>query len=244
MVQLDRQGLKVEVPEVHLFSDRRARVSRWFLGNPKLWPPNEPGCYTYDRIAGREFGTCPDSTDECETWCYAKRISDPHLLLVMKRNGEQDLPELPEDAKVVRIHVSGDFDTSRYIRNWIEMVMFHPDVQFFGYTRAWRSEHLRRWVDTLRIQPNVQLFASVDYSMSDAEIKEVAGAGWRLSWIDKDDRLLETKSEFIKEPVTGVARKVYGYVCPEETGRKPNCLACGYCIWGKKGDVVFPLHGG
>ena len=32
-------------------------------------------------------------------------------------------------------------------------------------------------------------------------------------------------------------------VCREEWGEKENCEACGYCFRGKRGDVVFPIHG-
>ena len=31
-------------------------------------------------------------------------------------------------------------------------------------------------------------------------------------------------------------------ICPEETGDKPNCLACGYCFEGKRNDVTFLQH--
>jgi hypothetical protein len=32
------------------------------------------------------------------------------------------------------------------------------------------------------------------------------------------------------------------YVCPEETGRKPDCESCRYCFHGQRNDVTFLEH--
>jgi hypothetical protein len=39
-----------------------------------------------------------------------------------------------------------------------------------------------------------------------------------------------------------IADMTPSYVCPEETGRKKNCVECGYCFEGQKHDVTFLEH--
>ena len=135
----------------------------------------------------------------------------------------QDVPSLPADAKVVRIHVSGDFDTPSYILTWIGLCDFHPSVLFFAYTRSWRVPELLPFLETLESLPNVQLFASMDESTPESPPN-----GWRVAWV-RDGVELEGYENIL--------------LCPEEVGLKPNCEACGYCFRGKRGDVVFPIHG-
>lgn len=229
---------------VHLPDTRGVTISRWGRGNTKL---GMDGVYTYSRLPGRpdgryesvafaagfepgtSTGTCPGSTEECESICYAKRVIDtPPVWDVWARNsldtnGAEVLAEpLPSDAKIVRIHVSGDFDTPLYIQHWIKVVLEHPDVLFFGYTRSWRVPELLFDLNRLRALPNVELFASMDKS-----IAELPPQGWRRAWIENDSR---------------IGRDVPSYVCPEQTGRKANCQECGYCIVGRKNDVTFLLH--
>lgn len=46
------------------------------------------------------------------------------------------LRDLPENAKVVRIHVSGDFFNPNYLHAWIAVAELRPDVVFYGYTKS------------------------------------------------------------------------------------------------------------
>ena len=153
-----RSALNVPVEEltVHLIEDRRATISRWGLGNSKLGKR----VYTFSRVAGRDGGTCPGSTDACEDVCYAKRMAAPGSPLAALfdiNTAKPDLSGLPADAKIVRIHVSGDFDTPAYVQQWIELAQERPEVKFFGYTRSWRVfSRLRRHGGTGRRQGQVR----------------------------------------------------------------------------------------
>lgn len=221
---------------VYLIEDRESTISPWGRGNNKLGP----NVYTYSKLPGRIGGSCPGSTAECEMICYAKRVvSNRPVWELWRTNTERgaELPPLPADAIVVRIHVSGDFDSRAYIANWIRLVRQRPAVKFWGYTRSWQVPELLGRLERLRDEPNVQLFASVDKSMT-----ELPEPGWRRAWIDGDERLLFSGENF---------RRISGqignpnerpYVCPEETGRKKDCVSCQYCISGRKGDVVFLEH--
>lgn len=237
----ERSSLKLPRSElvVHLIEDRRAMISPWGLGNSKLGPR----VFTYSKLPGRVGGTCPGSSPECEMICYVKRVmtSNPPVWDLWTQNTLRgdEVPPLPEEAEVVRFHVSGDFDTVQYIVNWCGLVNLHPDVRFFGYTRSWRVSGLVPWLEQLRDYPNVQLFASVDKT-----IEELPPAGWRIAWLETDPRA-RANGEISEQNFRAVERgrgPETVLVCPEETGDKPNCTECRYCIDGRRGDVLFLEH--
>ena len=122
----------------YLVEDRNGRVSAYGRGNSKIGP----GIYTYSRLPGLMGGTCPGATAYCESVCYAKRVVDnvPVWDLWRRNSSEGLVPMPPLDAKVVRWHVSGDFDTREYIAQWRRIVHIRSDVRFFGYTRSCRAQ--------------------------------------------------------------------------------------------------------
>lgn len=258
-----QHALTIRLPDT-----RGVIISRWGTGNEKL---GTDGVYTYSRLPGSpdgrfaaasykagfapntSIGTCPGSTEACETICYAKRVVNTAVWDVWKRNSDSEtLPweddPLPADAKIVRIHVSGDFTTQSYIEAWIALATRRSEVLFFGYTRSWNVPQLLPGLERFRALPNVQLFASMDGDM------ELPPEGWRRAWLEDDIRAIsgggpgdEQGLEFFLGEGIHNFKAVDGepvYVCPEETGRKPNCQACGYCIRGTSGDVVFLVHSG
>lgn len=252
--------MKAQPLVVYLPDTRGVEISRYGRGNRKIGT----GVYTYSRLAGAEYGSCPGSSDECEAICYAKRIKGPVLGIYAQNMGD-DVPELPSDAKLLRIHVSGDFDTVEYIEEWITQLMRRPDVTAWAYTRSWRVPALLESLERLRALPNMQLFASMDPS-----IDEMPPRGWRRAWLDRawdkqePGRPLERRlvygllgrryyatSPFEGAPLimgnsldntTVLADGVSSYICPEETGRKPDCESCRYCFDGKQNDVTFLEH--
>lgn len=250
-----RQFLTLYVPDT-----RGVTVSRFGRGNLKI---GMDGVYTYSRLPGDtgevalgmpsrpdwryedEHGTCPGATIECQAICYAARpVTEKGVVYQMwKRNSEtEDVPRiLPDDAKIVRIHVSGDFTSPEYIAGWRLLVENHPHVRFFGYTRSWRVSSLLPHLEGLREQPNVQLFASMDSSTT-----RLPPPGWRIAWIEGDARLRDVQSRLhvvdVRENRNHASPTAYSFTCPEETGHKPNCESCNYCILGEKGDVTFLRH--
>jgi hypothetical protein len=220
---------------VHLPDTRGVVISPFGKGNLKLGP----NVYTYSRVAGKYelMGTCPGSTPECEEICYAKRITGIVREQYRVNSLRSTVPELPEDARYLRIHVSGDFDTPDYINGWRGRLLQRPDVTAWAYTRSWRVPHLAEWLEELRALPNMQLFASMDIST-----KEMPPAGWRVAWIDEDHRANLTDTKLDNRLTIHDGTIGWGYVCPEQTGRKVNCEQCRYCFDGQKHDVIFLQH--
>lgn len=221
---------------VYLPDTRGVVLSPFGKGNLKLGP----NVYTYSRLAGRYelMGTCPGSTPECEEICYAKRITGVVREQYYRNSQTPVVPKLPDDARYLRIHVSGDFDTKEYIYNWCDELELRPDVTAWAYTRSWRVPELVEPLEMLRRLPNIQLFASMDLST-----EEAPPAGWRIAWIDGDYRV---QGESDNRRIMQLSREGEtwrrGYVCPEQTGRKVNCEECRYCFDGKRHDVIFLKH--
>lgn len=205
--------------EVMLPDTRGVVISPWGRGNTKLGGE----VITYSKEA---VETCPGATEWCKEHCYARRIAGP-VLDVYKANAGFVVPDLPTFEPrfdweahwnpIVRIHVSGDFDSVAYINSWIALCKDNPNTIFWAYTRSWRVEGLLPSLEILRALPNVQLFASVDRDT------DLPPKGWRIAFIKGDSR-------------------AKGIVCPEELGTKENCQTCKYCWKGKRGNVIFLPH--
>lgn len=152
--------------------------------------------------------TCPGASEWCKRECYAKKGT--FHFAYPHYLGEIKIPD--KMPAICRIHVSGDFDTVDYV-DWIHgVVASNPGTLFWAYTRSWTIPELLPALERLRELPNIQLFASTDESMAD-----VPPAGWRIAFITGDNFM--------------------GMTCLEQTGRMPNCKACGYCFRKQAGNV-------
>lgn len=237
---------------VYLPDTRGVEISRYGRSNLKLGAD----VFTYSRVAGsreyekagtRQFvmGTCPGATPECEEICYAKRICEGPVARVHNENScTDDVPPIPEECKTLRLHVSGDFNSVIYVRNWIAQLTERPDVTCWAYTRSWRVPELLPHLEVLRALPNVQLFASMDRSHDD-----VPPAGWRRAWIDGDTRAGTPVDIHAHADVDWHNKRnartfdgAMSYTCPEETKHVSDCLTCGYCFEGRVNDVTFLRH--
>jgi hypothetical protein len=232
--------MKMQPMTFYLPDTRGVELSRFGKGNRKIGM----NVFTYSRLAGKDQ-TCPGATEECEAICYAKRITGAVMRnLYVENTIAGQVPEIPVEAKLLRLHVSGDFDDVQYIESWIERLQARPDVTCWAYTRSWRVPTLLPALERLRALPNVQLFASMDASCA-----ELPPIGWRRAWIHRtehsarwaewgpDERLLVGDRLAVN-----VADGTSVYVCPEETGHKQDCESCRYCFDGQRNDVVFLEH--
>lgn len=235
--------------------------ARYGKGNTKIGT----NVYTYSRLPGLQgraalgfahegaripegdshSGTCPGATDECQRICYARGpVTERGPVFAMwERNSLTDsVPPIPAEATLLRIHVSGDFNSAAYIDAWCRRLQERPDVLTWAYTRSWRVPSLLTALETIRALPNMHLFASMDKSHTD-----LPPAGWRRAWIDGDSRAgdPQTVRAHMDDPVTHNLTTFDGgatYVCPEETKRVLDCERCGYCFSGQKNDVTFLEH--
>lgn len=100
--------------------------------------------------------TCHWRTKQCEFYCYAKKAEAmyPDCLPCRERNLEESKKEnfVPDMIKVIqwnlqrpskkgkqcyfRIHESGDFYSLEYLKSWIQIAKYFPNVIFTAYTKA------------------------------------------------------------------------------------------------------------
>jgi hypothetical protein len=69
---------------------------------------------------------------------------------------EGGVPKIPEKAKHIRIHMSGDFYSQDYFDMWLKICSEHPEVEFWAYTKS-----LNYWVKSIdKVPKNLVLTAS------------------------------------------------------------------------------------
>lgn len=175
-------------------------------------------------------------TEICGSLCYD--VKSPKILLGGLRNLKKPTwysydakyqPDKFEEklryelkyiaTNVVRIHVGGDFFCNQQVEVWIKLIKEFKEKKFFAYTRAWRDPEMYELLAQLRDIENMQLFASVDDQTG------LPPKGWRVAQM--------TAVHDLKKSV----------VCPEQTGRKKNCLHCTLCFTDNKANITFILHG-
>jgi hypothetical protein len=129
---------------LHLAREKQCKVTSFDLPAGYTCPAaNE--CQSFaDKITGK-------ITDgkNCKFRCYAANMEAyaPQARRAHWRNFEAVascktsdeianliLSELP-DAKIVRIHASGDFFTRKYFMAWVKIAQARPDILFYGYTK-------------------------------------------------------------------------------------------------------------
>lgn len=187
--------------------------------------------------------TCPGSSEWCRTSCYNAdtRVEKfPVSAWVSNWWGclfREDYVfdticrqlSYSEKPCALRIHSSGDFFSVDYIKFWKNIVIANPDVKFWTYTRSWSISDLAKPLETLKDLDNIQIFASVDPTMSSRLIP----SGWRRAYVllTEDEAVALRKSS--QRPMV---------VCPEQTGKVPNCASCGLCMSDNPSDIAFLFH--
>jgi len=92
--------------------------------------------------------TCPFAGD-CKKFCYANKgnYRFPNVTNKYQRNYELSLSDkfnqvvtdslkaLP-NAQFIRLHSSGDFYSKKYIAKWMEVIVAHPKLVFYAYTKS------------------------------------------------------------------------------------------------------------
>ncbi len=203
--------------------------------------------------SGTEF-SCPGATAVCETVCYAgklervfkgMRINMTHNFDVLNSsNGRQMVTLLNEIVdeferecerknadKVFRIHHDGDFFMLRYVNAWKNVMLTHPNIQFWAYTRSFK------FVPSLSGIDNLSLYLSVD----EANLNDAINTYRANPWV----KLAALGKTFDDAKALLAAMGAKGARCPELNGALPlitvnggACLTCGLCVKGR-GNVLF-----
>jgi SPP1 gp7 family putative phage head morphogenesis protein len=88
---------------------------------------------------------------QCKFRCYSASMEVIYKTLYNKRRYNLNLLDstkttqgmaelisnsLPKNAQIIRLHVGGDFFSEKYFLAWLEVAKKHPNIIFYGYTKA------------------------------------------------------------------------------------------------------------
>ena len=208
---------------------------------------------TFGLPAGKAY-SCPGATSVCESVCYAGKLEKIfpgvktnllHNWSLLKDADSMTMSALlnemitdfvadcnKKDApKLFRIHWDGDFFNDTYTLAWKEVILNHPDIQFWVYTRVKSAALLLKDID------NLSLYFSTDSENVKIGVDLKINSGVRLAYLAKNFAIGQADmKEMIGKP---------GAKCPENLKAIPlissagsACVSCGLCVYSKA-DIVF-----
>jgi ferredoxin len=208
---------------------------------------------TFGLPAGKDY-SCPGATSVCESVCYAGKLEKvfptvkKNLLhnWALLKDADHDTMEalLTEmiaefivdcerrNAKMLfRIHWDGDFFNDTYAFAWKHVILNHPNVQFWVYTRVKSAAVM------LKDIPNLSLYYSTDSENKDTGTDLKNTHGIRLAYLAKNFAIGQADMKALTNKP--------GAKCPENLKSIPlisqkcsACVSCGLCVYSKA-DIVF-----
>ena len=208
---------------------------------------------TFGLPAGKAY-SCPGATSVCESVCYAGKLEKvfPTVKKNLLHNWEllknadgvtmatllnEMIAEFIVDCdkrnaeKLFRIHWDGDFFNDTYAMAWKEVILNHPDIQFWVYTRV-KSAAL-----ILKGTANLSLYFSADSENIKTAVDLKINSGVRMAYLAKTFAIGQAD---IKEMIGKPSAK-----CPENNRQIPlistkgsACVSCSLCVYSKS-DIIF-----
>jgi hypothetical protein len=184
-------------------------------------------------------------TSLCSLLCYATRghFLQSNVKRRYRENFERSLDgdfgfQMGRELRglgraLVRIHVSGDFYSTKYVQDWLDIVRACPQIRFFAYTRSWNQARLLPGLLDLAACSNMQLWFSADrVSGRPPEHTQV-----RYAWLangPEDEASTPRWSHLVfrNKPRTVLKRTNDVLVCPVEQGTDIDltCTTCQICF--------------
>jgi len=208
---------------------------------------------TFGLPAGKAY-SCPGATSVCESVCYAGKLEK--VFPTVKKNllhnwellkdADHDTMEAlltkmieefivdceRRNAKMLfRIHWDGDFFSDEYAFAWKHVILNHPNVQFWVYTRVKSAAVMLKDID------NLSLYYSTDSENKAIGVELKNTHSIRLAYLAKNFAIGQADmKELFNKP---------GAKCPENLRSIPlisqkgsACVSCGLCVYSKA-DIVF-----
>lgn len=198
--------------------------------------------------------TCPGKSHLCDSRCYAQKgfYSMPNVQKSLEKNyslsRSNKFPEQminairKQKARLVRIHVAGDFYSAEYASKWRAIISASPETRFLAYTRSWRVPSIRKeLVNMAKTCPNLRQWWSTDQETGKPKKVPPQVRTCHMSIAAEDTPLPGSSLVFrdyadrntIQKHKNGVL------VCPPENGvTNLTCTQCGYCWRDKTTPVV------
>ena len=186
--------------------------------------------------------TCPNATEECKKWCYAKKAERmyPNVLPFRMKNLEltkdtearliNDVnEELKKSQKVthVRIHESGDYYNQQYLNKWFVIAVCNPNLTFYSYTKMWNLDYSRK-------PSNMIVLLSDDTGKWQRHYYKFDG----VTYVEDDKNKRNTIKQHLRNTINGkqLERK---FTC---VGDCKVCNKCFNITLGKFKQIQFNKH--
>lgn len=203
-----------------------------------------PGIFSWSVPADAE--TCVGQSALCAARCYAARGHFLHTAVQAFFERNKAFSQTPEfvgwmagelarlNAKVFRIHVSGDFYSVDYTLKWLEIVKKNRRVRFFAYTRSWRADDILPALIQLSQLDNFRMWFSMDRMTGSAPlVPNVRRAYMAIHDLDARNAPDDCDLVFRDRPRTVMKRANEVLVCPAENGvqgkLRHTCTTCQLC---------------
>ena len=207
-------------------------------GNSKLGPD----IWTFSL----SHASCIGKTKICDSICYVKdyikryaSVSSAYLargaLAETKYFTQVIIDQINRvKAKMVRVHVSGDFYSPGYTQKWIDIANACPQTTFQTFTRAWIVPKMVPKLTDLASLSNVILALSLDKDNVKRAIPRPL-KGYRKAYLSLNDSDLPPKDAFIdfRHARDTIQYKLNGVrVCPHEYSntKKHHNIKCSRCL--------------
>ena len=136
-----------------------------------------------------------------------------------------------EAPMLFRIHWDGDFFNDTYTFAWKHVILNHPEIQFWVYTRVASAALMLKGID------NLSLYFSADSENVKTAIDLKINSGVRMAYLAKTFAIGQAD---VKEMIGRPAAK-----CPENNKQIPlistkgsACVSCSLCVYSKS-DIIF-----
>lgn len=208
---------------------------------------------TFGLPAGKAY-SCPGATSVCESVCYAGKLEKLfpnvkknllHNWALLKDADHDTMEALLEEMivefetecvkrsapKLFRIHWDGDFFNDTYTFAWKHVILNHPDIQFWVYTRVKSAALMLKGID------NLSLYFSADSENVKTAVDLKINSGIRMAYLAKN---FATGQADVKAMTGKPAAK-----CPENNKQikliselGSACVMCSLCVYSKS-DIIF-----
>jgi hypothetical protein len=240
-----------------LTHDRKVSPRGYYQESRKRWVAKIPNSF------GLPSGdSCPGRTAFCDS-CYAtgseqgagvRDMVEHNLRLLQQAESVAAMAALidamigrylvvanhhkvVDEERIFRIHWDGDFFSEDYARAWRMVILNHPEIAFWAYTRSFTE--VVNVVPILTDIPNLELYLSVDEDNVELANPLLKTCPSLLAAYCSEDYRSARKLVEDRRPL----------VCPENAGRmelmadaKGACVTCGICPTGRR-DILFSKSG-
>lgn len=179
--------------------------------------------------------SCTGKTSYCLKRCYAIKTAHRYMHARKRwdRNFEiaqrKDFAQLLTaalaqlGANLMRIHVSGDFFSSKYLLAWIEALEANPHIKPFAFTRGWRDP---------KIMKAIRLAGTPAWLLASTDPE----TGYDIPSGMKQADMVAAPVKDYRKAIKGLQKTVEN-VCPQQLAKNPEthessvtCRSCGRCI--------------